>query len=92
MMINDMEQENECKTNDVKIGLEVQEKDNDNYLLPNMLSVTDIQKHLHISKETAYKLVKMKDFPKITIGKKYVIPEDAYLEWIKNKTRRTILL
>ena len=42
--------------------------------MEKMLTVNDIQEHLHICKNTAYKLLKIKSFPKIKIGKAYVIP------------------
>lgn len=66
----------------------MEEKNN----LPKMLNVMDIKQHLNISKDTAYKIVKMKDFPKITIGNKYYIPEDKYLEWINKRLKTTIIL
>lgn len=42
--------------------------------------------------ETAYNLVKLKGFPKITIGGRYYIPEEEFHEWIKDNTYSKILL
>ena len=60
--------------------------------MEKMLTVNDIQEHLHICKNTAYKLLKIKSFPKIKIGKAYVIPEEQYLKWIKDNVGKTIIL
>lgn len=68
--------------------MEIQEKKK----LPKMLNVMDIKQHLNISKETAYKLVKLKDFPKIIIGNRYYIPEDKYVEWLNKRLKTTIIL
>lgn len=60
--------------------------------LPKMLTVMDIKNHLSVSKTVAYKIVQLKDFPKIKIGHKYIIPEDEYLKWITKHVKTDILL
>lgn len=60
--------------------------------MEKMLKVSDVQDHLHISKNTAYKLLKIKSFPKIKIGKNYIIPEGQYLKWVKDNIGKTIIL
>ena len=60
--------------------------------MEKMLKVSDVQEHLHISKNTAYKLLKIKSFPKIKIGKNYIIPEEQYLKWVKDNIGKTIIL
>ena len=60
--------------------------------MEKMLKVSDVQDHLHISKNTAYKLLKIKSFPKIKICKKYIIPEEQYLKWVKDNIGKTIIL
>ena len=60
--------------------------------LEKMLKVTDIQKHLGISRKKAYELVSLKGFPKITIGRGYFIPEDQYKKWINENVKHTIIL
>lgn len=57
-----------------------------------ILKVSDIQNHLGISKNRAYELIKTKGFPKIQIGHRYYIPQDAYEEWIENHLKKKILL
>jgi predicted DNA-binding transcriptional regulator AlpA len=57
-----------------------------------ILTVNDIMQHLGISQNKAYKLVQYKGFPKITIGHRYFIPEDAYLKWIDENLKHTIIL
>lgn len=57
-----------------------------------MLKVSDIQSHLGVSKNRAYDLVKMKTFPKIQIGHRYYIPEDAYEKWIQSNLKNKIFL
>ena len=66
----------------------VHNKQNQNSI-PNMLTVVQLQKKLDIGKETAYNLVKRKDFPSIKLGKEYRIFEDQLAGWLikqqKNK-------
>lgn len=57
-----------------------------------MLKVSDIQRHLGVSKNRAYELIHMKTFPKIQIGHRFYIPENKYQEWINNNTKSTIIL
>lgn len=72
------------------VDLEVQE--NNKIENERILKVSDIQKHLGISKTRAYNLMKVKSFPKIQIGHRYYIPESAYIQWIKDYTRRKIIM
>lgn len=57
-----------------------------------ILKVHDIMVHLGISQKKAYKLIRYKGFPKIIIGHRYFIPEDAYLKWIDENLKNKILL
>lgn len=57
-----------------------------------MLKVSDIQSHLGVGKNRAYEIIKLKSFPKIKIGHRYYIPEDAYNKWIENYTKKNIFL
>lgn len=47
--------------------------------------VSDIMKILRISRSTAYKYIREKDFPKILIGSSYRIPKKEFEEWYKKK-------
>lgn len=57
--------------------------------IPVMLTVAQLQQKLNIGKDTAYSLVKRKDFPSIKLGREYRIFEDKLTEWLikqqKNK-------
>mgnify|MGYP004675170777 CR=1 FL=1 len=57
-----------------------------------ILRISDVQKHLGISKTRAYELVKLRSFPKIQIGHRYYIPESAYMKWLEDFTKRKITL
>ena len=50
----------------------------------NLYTIKDIQDIMGIGQNCAYKLVKIKGFPKIQIGKKILVPEDEFNNWIKN--------
>lgn len=60
--------------------------------IQRILTVKEVQLNMGISKDRAYKLIKMKGFPKIEIGHRYYIPEDAYNAWISNHTKKKVLL
>lgn len=51
--------------------------------MTNMLTVQEVQGKLKMSKNTVYKLVKLKGFPKVCIGKKILIPEDKLEKYIE---------
>lgn len=48
-----------------------------------LLTITEMQKELKISKNMAYKLTKLKGFPTIQIGKRIFISKDGLEKWIK---------
>ena len=57
--------------------------------VPAMLSVEELQKHLGIGRDTAYRLVKRKDFPSVKFGREYRVLADNLKDWVlkqqKNK-------
>lgn len=57
-----------------------------------MLKVDDIASTLGCSLKKAYKIVNQPDFPKITIGRMYYIPESAFENWIKKYTGKKFAL
>lgn len=57
-----------------------------------ILTVKDIQEHLKLSRTMVYRLINQDSFPKIKIGNTYRIPEDKYLKWIEQHTRKNIIL
>lgn len=60
--------------------------------MDKLLKVKDIKAILGCGQQTVYDLVNLKDFPKITIGKRYYIPESKFQEWLENNVTAHILL
>ena len=56
--------------------------------LPLCLKVSDIA--AVISPVTAYNLVKTEGFPRIKLGRRIVIPKDAFFNWLHNQTQTTL--
>lgn len=56
--------------------------------ISNCLRAEDIQAILGISRAGAYQLMHRDDFPTIFIGKRMVVPEDKFREWLEDQTRR----
>ena len=57
-----------------------------------MLTVQDVQNRLKLGRNNTYKLINQKGFPKITIGRKILIPEEQFEKYIMNHMRTTIML
>lgn len=51
-----------------------------------MLKVNDVANVMRCSLKKAYSIVRQDDFPKITIGRIYYIPETAFDNWIRKYT------
>lgn len=60
--------------------------------MQKILKIKDIQEILGCGKNTAYKLVTQRSFPKIKIGKTYYIPEDEFEKWMKTHLKQEIFL
>jgi excisionase family DNA binding protein len=60
--------------------------------IPEMISVSEIRKHLHLSSERVYKLIKMKGFPMLQIGHRYYIRRDKYKQWLDDNYKGKIIL
>lgn len=60
--------------------------------MDEMLTPTDIQKHLKIGRNKTYQLIQLSSFPKIKIGNTYRVPKEKYLKWISDNIRKTIFL
>ena len=52
--------------------------------LPEVMEVKDIQQFLKISRNTAYDLIKRKEFPTLKIGRLLRIRKESFLEWYDN--------
>lgn len=57
-----------------------------------MLTCKDIQEQLGISRNTAYKLIRLPGFPKIKVGHSYRIPKDKFEAYIMEHNRAQIYL
>ena len=53
----------------------------------NCIKTPDVAARLKISRAHAYQLVKRDDFPKIVIGKRIVIPEHLFIEWVEKQAQ-----
>lgn len=56
--------------------------------LPIVLQAKDVQAILGISKGKAYELMNSVDFPTIFIGKRMVVPKDAFFDWLNDDKRK----
>lgn len=50
------------------------------------MNVADLQQALGIGRAHAYELVNRADFPVIRLGRKILIPRDAFLKWLERQT------
>lgn len=48
---------------------------------PLTLRVEDIQKILRLSRASAYELIKQEGFPSVRVGRRILIPRDAFFRW-----------
>ncbi len=54
--------------------------------LPLTLNAMDVAEALGISRAAAYTLVQSESFPHMRIGKRILVPKDAFLHWIAEQT------
>jgi len=54
--------------------------------LPLTLNALDVAEVLGISRAAAFELVRSRGFPRMNVGKRILIPKDAFLEWIREQT------
>lgn len=52
--------------------------------LPFTLTVPQVAKIMGINQTAAYNLSKSEDFPCLKIGKRIVIPRDAFFRWLNS--------
>ena len=60
--------------------------------LPEMLTVKEIQEHLHIGHNKAYALVNLKGFPVMRLGNRWLIQKEKYLRWLEENYKSKIIL
>ena len=56
--------------------------------IPNCLTADDVQAILKISRAGVYTLMHREDFPTIRIGKRMLVPEDKFVQWLDEQSRR----
>lgn len=54
--------------------------------LPLTLTAPEVGEVLRISRAAAYELVRSEGFPRMKIGKRVLVPRDAFLRWIDENT------
>jgi len=54
---------------------------------PSCLKVSEVAVILRVSRAHAYQLVKSEGFPRIAIGRRFIVPRDAFIEWINQNTQ-----
>ena len=56
--------------------------------IPKCLNADDIQTILKLSRAGVYTLMHREDFPTIRIGKRMLVPEDKFIQWLDEQSRR----
>ena len=56
--------------------------------IPNCLTADDVQAILKISRAGVYTLMHRVDFPTIRIGKRMLVPEDKFIQWLHEQSQR----
>ena len=69
-----------------------QENKGSDFITQKYLTVNDIRQTFGCSKNKAYKIINIKGFPKLKIGKNYYIDQEAFLKWQKENMNTTICL
>ena len=59
--------------------------------LPLMLSMMDVASVLGISKAGAYTLAHSRDFPAFRVGRRIVISQEKFLEWLEKQATESSL-
>jgi len=52
---------------------------------PDVVNVTDLQKMLGIGKSSAYLLLQNNHIPHVKVGRKYIIPKQAVIDFLNKK-------
>ncbi|MGL5151137.1 MAG: helix-turn-helix domain-containing protein [Clostridium sp.] len=51
--------------------------------LPPVITMKEVTEILGINKDTAYRVAKQEDFPKLPVKKPILIPRDEFLRWAR---------
>jgi len=52
---------------------------------PNIYEIKDIMQIMHISRNTAYKLIQQEGVPYMRVGGRYKIPAERFHEWLSGQ-------
>ena len=52
------------------------------------LSVVEVQEALGISRSAVYELVHRSDFPKINVGRRIIVPYEAFTRWLNEQSEK----
>lgn len=58
------------------------------YNLPELITVTEMRKYLHISTQKAYELARDRNFPSVKIGKNLYISVPGLNQWLEKEMRK----
>ena len=47
-----------------------------------------MEQALGVGRNTVYELVNRSDFPKIRVGRKIIVPRDAFAKWLERQTEQ----
>lgn len=89
MIMNDLKQL-EDTTEKPKVVTEVDRKLVKNTTwdhIPDVLAPTDLRKILRIGKSQAYDLVNSQQFHHIRIGRRILIPKQAFIDWLEGSNK-----
>ncbi len=56
-------------------------------LIPKLITVVELQKCLNIGRDTAYNLVRRKDFPSVKLGREYRVMVSGLQDWLVKQQR-----
>lgn len=54
---------------------------------PDLLTVPEAAQLYRVGKNTMYELVKSKNFPRIQVGTRILIPKAKFRDWINDQTK-----
>ena len=57
--------------------------------LPLFLNAAMVAQVLGVSPASSYELMHEKDFPALRIGKRIVVPKEAFIQWVEQHTGET---
>ncbi len=52
------------------------------------MNVSELAKHLGISKPKAYELANSSRFPSIRVGKRLIIPVESFEQWLRDSAKK----